>query len=198
MEYFTCISQESLVREFPSSPVVKVWSFNEKCTGSIPGQRAWVWANSGREWRTGKPGVLQSMGWQRVGHDLGTEQQQHIFVVLPSIKHSMQVQARPMYMMGYHSHELLLISCLDWILREIMLGALGLIRWALEEGEVAAGISWITDNEEVNYSIIIILGGFPRCFIKSIVILYSIKSMMVLWIVLPDLPALVIVNIWKF
>ena len=40
MEYFTCISQESLVREFPSSPVVKVWSFNEKCTGSIPGQRA--------------------------------------------------------------------------------------------------------------------------------------------------------------
>ena len=24
----------------------------------------------------GKPGVLQSMGWQRVGHDLATEQQQ--------------------------------------------------------------------------------------------------------------------------
>ena len=26
--------------------------------------------------RTGKPGVLQSMGLQRVGHDLATEQQQ--------------------------------------------------------------------------------------------------------------------------
>ena len=39
-------------------------------------QRAWVWANSRREWRTGKPGVLQSMGSQRVGHHSVTEQQQ--------------------------------------------------------------------------------------------------------------------------
>ena len=29
----------------------------------------WVWVSSGRWWRTGKPGVLQSMGSQRVGHD---------------------------------------------------------------------------------------------------------------------------------
>ena len=28
-----------------------------------------VWANSRRWWRTGKPGVLQFMGSQRVGHD---------------------------------------------------------------------------------------------------------------------------------
>ena len=28
------------------------------------------------EWRTEEPGVLQSMGSQRVGHDLGNEQQQ--------------------------------------------------------------------------------------------------------------------------
>ena len=27
--------------------------------------------------RTGEPGVLQSLGSQRVGHDLATEQQQH-------------------------------------------------------------------------------------------------------------------------
>ena len=32
-----------------------------------PTQRTWVWANSGSWWWTGKPGVLQSMGWQRVG-----------------------------------------------------------------------------------------------------------------------------------
>ena len=33
----------------------------------------WVWANSG-SWRwTGKPGVLQSMGSQRVRHDWATE-----------------------------------------------------------------------------------------------------------------------------
>ena len=38
-----------------------------------PAQWTWVWANSGRWWRTEKPGVLQSMGSQRVGHDLATE-----------------------------------------------------------------------------------------------------------------------------
>ena len=32
-----------------------------------------VWASSGSCWRTGKPGVLQSMGLQRVGHDWVTE-----------------------------------------------------------------------------------------------------------------------------
>ena len=32
-----------------------------------PTQWTWVWANSGRMWRTGKPGVLQFMGSQRVG-----------------------------------------------------------------------------------------------------------------------------------
>ena len=29
----------------------------------------WVWANSRRQWRTGKPGVLQSMGSQRIRYD---------------------------------------------------------------------------------------------------------------------------------
>ena len=31
-----------------------------------PTQRTWIWANSRRWWRTGKPGVLQSVGSQRV------------------------------------------------------------------------------------------------------------------------------------
>ena len=39
-------------------------------------QRTWVWANSGRQWRTRKPGVLQSLGSPRVRHDSATEQQQ--------------------------------------------------------------------------------------------------------------------------
>ena len=39
-------------------------------------QRTWVWANTGREWRTGKPGMLQFMGSQRVRHNSETEQQQ--------------------------------------------------------------------------------------------------------------------------
>ena len=33
----------------------------------------WVWTNSGRYWKTGKPGVLQSTGSLRVGHDWATE-----------------------------------------------------------------------------------------------------------------------------
>ena len=41
-----------------------------------PTQWTWISANSGRQWRTGKPGVLQSMRSQRVGQDLVTEQQQ--------------------------------------------------------------------------------------------------------------------------
>ena len=36
-------------------------------------QWTWVSANSGSWWWTGRPGVLQSMGWQRVGHDWATE-----------------------------------------------------------------------------------------------------------------------------
>ena len=38
-----------------------------------PTQWTWVWANSGRWWRTGKPGVLQSMRSQRVRPDWVTE-----------------------------------------------------------------------------------------------------------------------------
>ena len=36
-------------------------------------QRTWVWMNSGRWWRTGRPGVLRFMGSQRVRNDWATE-----------------------------------------------------------------------------------------------------------------------------
>ena len=36
-------------------------------------QWTWVWVNSRSWWWTGRPGVLQSMGSQRVGHDWATE-----------------------------------------------------------------------------------------------------------------------------
>ena len=36
-------------------------------------QGTWNWAHPRREWRTGNPGVLQSMGLQRDGQDLSTE-----------------------------------------------------------------------------------------------------------------------------
>ena len=38
-----------------------------------PTQWTWVWVNSGSWWWTGRPGVLQSMGSQRVGHDWATK-----------------------------------------------------------------------------------------------------------------------------
>ena len=38
-----------------------------------PTQWTWVWVSSGSQWWTGKPGVLQSMGSQRVGHNWVTE-----------------------------------------------------------------------------------------------------------------------------
>ena len=38
-----------------------------------PTQWRWVWVNSGNWWWTGRPGVLQSMGSQRVRHDWVTE-----------------------------------------------------------------------------------------------------------------------------
>ena len=49
--------------------------------------------NSGRQRRTGKSGVLQSMGLQRVGHNLVTEQ-----------------QALPEFLSLHHSQKLEVIS----------------------------------------------------------------------------------------
>ena len=43
-------------------------------------QWTWVSVNSGRQWRTGEPGVLQSMGSQRVGHDLATGQHSKVYI----------------------------------------------------------------------------------------------------------------------
>ena len=40
-----------------------------------PTKWTWVWVNSGRRWRTGKPGVLQLMWLKRVRHDWATEPQ---------------------------------------------------------------------------------------------------------------------------
>ena len=40
-----------------------------------PTQWTWVWANSRRQWRTGRPGVLQCMGSQTVSYYWVNEQQ---------------------------------------------------------------------------------------------------------------------------
>ena len=53
---------------------------------------AWVWVNSGSLWWTGRPGVLQFMGSQRVGHDWVTElnwtdSNTHLLSTRPSSKY---------------------------------------------------------------------------------------------------------------
>ena len=51
-----------------------------------PTHWTWVWANSGRWWRTGKPGTLQSMGSQRAVQDLVTEQEElWVFVAVQGL-----------------------------------------------------------------------------------------------------------------
>ena len=44
-----------------------------RCWDGITTQWTWVWVNSGSWWWTGMPGMLQSMGLQRVRHDWVTE-----------------------------------------------------------------------------------------------------------------------------
>ena len=52
-------------------------------------QRTWVWVSSGSWWWTGRPGVLQSTGSQRVGQDWATEPN---WIYLRSVYRSLYVQ----------------------------------------------------------------------------------------------------------
>ena len=73
------------------SDVGKNWRQEEKCTteNKMVEWHCWlneqVWENSGRYWWTGKPGMLQLMGSQKVGHDLVNEQQQRGRVLRTSL-----------------------------------------------------------------------------------------------------------------
>ena len=62
-------AKSQLIRKDPDSG--KDWM-------ASPTQWTWAWASSRRWWRTGKPGVLQSMGSQRVRHNWAIEQKQQI------------------------------------------------------------------------------------------------------------------------
>ena len=52
----------------------RVW---DGCMAS-PTQWTWVWVSPTKCWRTGKPGILHSIGWQRVRHDWVTEQNKQV------------------------------------------------------------------------------------------------------------------------
>ena len=75
------LSNESqLIRKDPDAG--KDWSKRRRERQRTDGwmasvtQWTWVWASSRRWWKTGMPGVLQSIRSQRVGHDWVTKQQQ--------------------------------------------------------------------------------------------------------------------------
>ena len=46
-------------------------------------QWTWVWVNFKSWWWTGRPGMLQSMGLQRVRHDWATELNWELYIELP-------------------------------------------------------------------------------------------------------------------
>ena len=48
-------------------------NFTKRYNISWVAQWTWVWVNSGSWWWTRRPGVLQFMGSQRIGHDWATE-----------------------------------------------------------------------------------------------------------------------------
>ena len=79
LQYFVQWCQEPIHQKRP-------WCWERLKAGGEGGHRGWdgwmasltqgVWASSGRWWRTGKSGELQSMGLWRVRHEWATEQQQ--------------------------------------------------------------------------------------------------------------------------
>ena len=80
-------------------------------------QWTWVWASSGRWWRTGKPGLLQSIGSQRVRHSWATEQQQHLpehheFGDFPAPP---RLSAQPVSPLSFHLHLFPIPLLSDWM-----------------------------------------------------------------------------------
>ena len=56
-------------------------------------QWTWVWVSSGSQWWTGKSGVLQSMGSQRVGQDWVTELNWWSRIISPSYNSDSYLQS---------------------------------------------------------------------------------------------------------
>ena len=62
----------------------------------------WVWADSGREWRRGEPGVLPSMESQRVGHELAMEQHNNYIYIYMCVCVCVCVHTHTQAHMSFH------------------------------------------------------------------------------------------------
>ena len=63
----------------------------------------WVWVNSGSWWWTGRPGVLQFMGSQRVGHDWVTELNWTELIAKPGAHRSWRLSHFPLTLCHVYS-----------------------------------------------------------------------------------------------
>ena len=79
-------------------------------------QWTWFWANSWRQWRTGKPSVLQSMGLQRIRHYCSTEKQFVIYMYGPIWKISLIESCLSFYVFTSFSFPTL---CLSLLMRKL-------------------------------------------------------------------------------
>ena len=115
-------------------------------------QWTWVWANSGRQWRTGKPGVLQSMGSQRIRHDWGTEQWHVLSRNFKKSSLSREVKSRPIY-----QQMVLTITHRVSLLAFSKLGDVRMVSKNLSCSKIEASMSWKVkgraDRDEISYGL---------------------------------------------
>ena len=72
-------------------------------------QWTWIWVNSRSWWWAGRPGMLQSMGSQRVGHDWATELNWTEVLFFPNLRFLSRIQANLKQM--HYSDFLFLQQC---------------------------------------------------------------------------------------
>ena len=69
----------------------------------LPTQWTWIWVSSGSWWWTRRPGVLQSMGSQRVGHDWVTELNWTELIAKPGAHRSWRLSHFPLTLCHVYS-----------------------------------------------------------------------------------------------
>ena len=70
--------ENCVAQQWERLPLIKLGSKNASVLNELKSLSwwTWTWANFGKWWGSDRPGMLQSTGLQRVGHDWVTEQQQ--------------------------------------------------------------------------------------------------------------------------